>query len=201
MLTARVRSVLTVPPRTQAQGVTGAAVSDRWLRSGVWCALPAVQARFRDDCRPLGNPGTAARAGCHGLSSGSAGSVSVADRQDDGGGVGGVVVDVLVRPVTGAAGPGRFWNACGTAKPACCDSSPTPPSPRQATRPNATCGRPKPSRKSPAGSARRKPPTTGTPSADTPPLPPSTGSPVRTVKGRPFWPESGPPSFRLAGHR
>ena len=36
--------------------------------------------------------------------------------------------------------PGRCWNACGTAKPTCCGSSPTPPSPRPATRPNATCG-------------------------------------------------------------
>ena len=36
------------------------------------------------------------------------------------------------------------------AKPTCCGSSPTPPSPRPATRPNATCGPPRPSRRSPA---------------------------------------------------
>jgi transposase len=37
--------------------------------------------------------------------------------------------------------------------------------PRPATRPNATCGPRKPSRRSPADSARRRPPATGTPSA------------------------------------
>jgi transposase len=42
---------------------------------------------------------------------------------------------------------------------------------------NATCGRRKPSRRSPARSAPRKPPVTGMPSADTPPPPPSTASP------------------------
>ena len=73
--------------------------------------------------------------------------------------------------------PGSCWNACATAKPTCCGSCPTPPSPRPATRPNATCGPPRPSRRSAAGSARRRPPGTGTPSADTPPPPPSTGSP------------------------
>ena len=36
--------------------------------------------------------------------------------------------------------PGRCWNACGTAKPTCCGSSPTPPSRPPPTRPNATCG-------------------------------------------------------------
>ena len=40
--------------------------------------------------------------------------------------------------------------------------------PRPATRPNATCGPPKPSRRSAAGSARRKQPATGTRSAATP---------------------------------
>ncbi len=39
------------------------------------------------------------------------------------------------------------WNASSTARPTCCGSSPTPPSRPPATRPNATCGPRKPSRK------------------------------------------------------
>lgn len=65
--------------------------------------------------------------------------------------------------------------------------------PRPATRPNATYGPPKPSRRSPVGSARRKPPATGTPSADTPPPPPSTGSP--------YSPLSVTPSPETPGYR
>jgi Transposase IS66 family len=65
--------------------------------------------------------------------------------------------------------------------------------PRPATRPNATCGLPEPSRRSPAGSAQRKPPATGMPFAATPPPPPSTGSPSS--------PPSATPSPETPGYR
>ena len=59
---------------------------------------------------------------------------------------------IQVRRVPGAKSKqppaGSCWNACATAKPTCCGFSPTPPSPRPATRPNATCGPPRPSRRS-----------------------------------------------------
>ena len=103
---------------------------------------------------------------------------------------------------TSSRQPGSCWNACGTAKPTCCGSCPTPPSPRPATRPNATCGPPRPSRRSAAGSARRRPPATGTPSADTPPPPPSTGSPSSPPSATPspetpgYHPSRQPPELR-----
>ena len=98
--------------------------------------------------------------------------------------------------------PGSCWNACATAKPTYCGFSPTPPSPRPATRPNATCGPPRPSRRSAAGSARRRPPGTGTPSADTPPPPPSTGSPssppsaTHSPEAPGYHPSPQPPELR-----
>ena len=58
--------------------------------------------------------------------------------------------------------------------------------PPTSNQPNATCGRRRPSRRSPAGSARRKPPATGTRSAATAPPPSSTASP------------SSPPSATLS---
>ena len=72
--------------------------------------------------------------------------------------------------------PCTCWNALSTAKPTCCGSSPAPPSRPPPTRPNATCGPRRPSRRSAAGSARTRPPATGTRSAATAPPPSSTGS-------------------------
>jgi transposase len=72
-------------------------------------------------------------------------------------------------------------------------SSPTPPSRPPPTRPNVTCGQPRPSRRSAAGSAPGKPPGTGTPSAATHPPPASTGSTSS--------PRSATPSPETPGYR
>ncbi len=94
-----------------------------------------------------------------------------------------------VRRVPGAKSKqpraGCCWNACATAKPTCCGSSPTPPSRPLPTRPNVTCGLQRPSRRSLAGSAQRRPPETGTPSAATALPPPSTASPCSPPSATP----------------
>ena len=55
-----------------------------------------------------------------------------------------------VRPVPGPNAKqkpgGHCWNACATARPTCSASCPTCASRPPPTRPNATCGRPRPSR-------------------------------------------------------
>ena len=70
--------------------------------------------------------------------------------------------------------PGCCWNACATARTTCCGSYPTCGYRPPRTKPNGTCAPPRPSRRSPAGSAPSRPPGTGTPSAATCPPPPST---------------------------
>lgn len=77
-------------------------------------------------------------------------------------------------------------NACVTGRTMCSASRVTCGSRPHPTKPNATCGPPKPSRRYRAGPARSRPLATGTPFAATSPPPPST-APMS-------WPPSTTPS-------
>ena len=91
--------------------------------------------------------------------------------------------------------PCTCWNASSTPRPTCCVSSPTPPSRPPATRPNATCGPRKHSRRSAAGSAPRPSPGTATPFAATHPPPASTAS-TCSPRSRTLSPET--PGYHLS---